>query len=304
MSEQKIVPDRIIKPIQLLAAWLAGLIIVNGSFLGAAVAIEQPDWLRMALVLACIANVPLFLYCLFLLQTKFRPQMQEDLYYAKYLEQNTGQLISTNPTDTAIQQLRSEVAESNQRYVDMISGLDEDLKALAILISSTVTNHKVDEVARSELIEIVREVTKSAQVLELAKERAADANAFVQLNDMLPDFEAIRRELWKENIAIAHIFGSTATEPEIPKFRVIGFGKAVSIETLRRVVRVTSKFGFNRIHYARPELNTENIYIGSYIYRAPEEPQPVPLTSYILNLLNAPQTQLYELINAIESARA
>lgn len=38
------------------------------------------------LVIASVVNVPLFLICIFLLQTKFRPQMQEDLYYSKYLE--------------------------------------------------------------------------------------------------------------------------------------------------------------------------------------------------------------------------
>lgn len=38
------------------------------------------------LVIASVVNVPVFIFALFLLQTKFRPQMQEDSYYAKYLE--------------------------------------------------------------------------------------------------------------------------------------------------------------------------------------------------------------------------
>ncbi|QXO15960.1 hypothetical protein [Vibrio ostreae] len=89
-QRQKIEPQRITKPIQLLAAWLVGLIIVNGSFLGAAIAIETPVWLRSTLVIAAVLNVPIFLICLFLLQTRFRPEMQEDLFYHEYLIAKDG----------------------------------------------------------------------------------------------------------------------------------------------------------------------------------------------------------------------
>ena len=86
----KIEPHKITKPFQLLAAWLLGLIIVNGAFLVAAAQIAKPDWISGALVVASIVNVPLFLISIFLLQTKFRPEMQEDTFYSKYLESKTG----------------------------------------------------------------------------------------------------------------------------------------------------------------------------------------------------------------------
>jgi len=86
MSNPQIDPNRITKPIQLLAAWLAGLVIVNGSLLTTAIALAGSDWLSHALVIAAIGNVPIFLISLFLLQTKFRPEMQEDEYYHRYLE--------------------------------------------------------------------------------------------------------------------------------------------------------------------------------------------------------------------------
>ncbi|MNZ60064.1 hypothetical protein D3C78_781240 [compost metagenome] len=89
-QQQDIEPHRITKPIQLLGAWLAGLIIVNGSFLGAAVAIDTPIWLRSMLVIAAVVNVPVFLICIFLLQTRFRPEMQEDSYYHEYLIAKDG----------------------------------------------------------------------------------------------------------------------------------------------------------------------------------------------------------------------
>ena len=82
----EIIPHKITKPIQLLAAWLAGLAIVNISFLTAAGFLHQPGWLPPLLVIASIINVPIFIVSLFLLQTKFRPEMQEDTFYSRYLE--------------------------------------------------------------------------------------------------------------------------------------------------------------------------------------------------------------------------
>lgn len=91
MEQQgKIEPHKITKPIQLLAAWLLGLIIIDGIFLAAATNIAKPEWVSGALVIACIINVPLFLISIFLLQTKFRPEMQEDVFYSKYLESKAG----------------------------------------------------------------------------------------------------------------------------------------------------------------------------------------------------------------------
>ena len=96
MSNQNIKPEKVTKPIQLLAAWLTGLIIVNAAFLVTASKIGIAHWSSSALVVASIINVPIFLIAIFLLQTKFRPEMQEDSYYSKYLENqistDTGQI--------------------------------------------------------------------------------------------------------------------------------------------------------------------------------------------------------------------
>jgi len=85
VPENQIKPHLVTKPIQLLATWLLGLTIVNSSFLTAADYITSPEWAPGALVIAAICYVPLFLISLFLLQTKFRPEMQEDSYYSDYL---------------------------------------------------------------------------------------------------------------------------------------------------------------------------------------------------------------------------
>jgi hypothetical protein len=94
MTDQKIQPDRITKPIQLLAAWLVGLLAIDTCFLVAAARLPQDSWQAIALTLAAIVNVPLFLAAVFLLQTKFRPELQEDLYYSTYINQKTNLQIS------------------------------------------------------------------------------------------------------------------------------------------------------------------------------------------------------------------
>lgn len=86
MRNQKIVPEKVTRPIQLLAAWLTGLIIIDGAFLTAASQLNSPSWAPGSLVIAAIVNVPLFLVSIFVLQTRYRPEMQEDAYYSKYLE--------------------------------------------------------------------------------------------------------------------------------------------------------------------------------------------------------------------------
>lgn len=89
-TQHQIEPHKITKPIQLLAAWLSGLVLIDGLFLYSASNIPKPDWVTASLVVAGIINVPLFLFSIFLLQTKFRPEMQEDSFYLKYLESKTG----------------------------------------------------------------------------------------------------------------------------------------------------------------------------------------------------------------------
>ena len=114
MAEHHIAPEKVTKPIQLLAAWLVGLIVVNGSFLLAAQHIANPSWAAGFLVVAAIANVPIFIVALFLLQTKFRPQMQEDSYYAQYLHSEreySARRIDGKATEAMVAKAIEETAE-------------------------------------------------------------------------------------------------------------------------------------------------------------------------------------------------
>ena len=126
MEQQgKIEPHRITKPIQLLAAWLLGLILVNGAFLLAAAQITKPDWVPGALVIASIINVLLFLVSIFLLQTKFRPEMQEDSFYSKYLEKKTGN-TEREVTADSVASIRQDIASLEKIVSEkVLNGIDE-----------------------------------------------------------------------------------------------------------------------------------------------------------------------------------
>lgn len=84
MSKPRIEPHRIKTPIQLLAVWFAALVILDGVFLGAAIMIHNPNWIAPALVVTAIALVPVFLISALVMQTKFRPLLQEDMYYSEW----------------------------------------------------------------------------------------------------------------------------------------------------------------------------------------------------------------------------
>lgn len=86
LSDRQIEPHRIRQPIQLLAAWLVALIAVVTVFLTAAANVKEPPWAPALLVISSILFVPFFLGFIFLLQTKFRREIQEDKYYAEQIK--------------------------------------------------------------------------------------------------------------------------------------------------------------------------------------------------------------------------
>lgn len=89
-----------------------------------------------ALTWAAIVNVPLFLGALFLLQTRFRPELQEDLYYSTYINQKTNQSVSVSKDEhrLAVVLGRIERVENlvkaassealNKDHANLLSGID------------------------------------------------------------------------------------------------------------------------------------------------------------------------------------
>lgn len=117
MTEQSIHPERITKPIQLLGAWLAGLFSIDSCFLIAAANMAAGSWEAKALIIAAIFNVPLFLVAVFVLQTKFRPELQEDSFYSSYLSRKTNEVVNISKTDTHWAELLKRTADLEHRIL-------------------------------------------------------------------------------------------------------------------------------------------------------------------------------------------
>lgn len=141
MSNHKIKPEKVTRPIQLLAAWLTSLIVVNGAFLTAAGYIESPSWAAGALVAAAIINVPFFLICVFLLQTKFRIKTMGDDYLSKHLEHTYSNESSPSETPNV-------AAHSKALAEDIIQELGPDLGARREPIERIIQDSQVEWVAR------------------------------------------------------------------------------------------------------------------------------------------------------------
>ncbi len=75
--------DRITSPFQLLAACLILLMVVEAAFLSGAAAISRPSWAAALLVISAVVNVPVVLFFLFIMQTKYRIELLADAEYTK-----------------------------------------------------------------------------------------------------------------------------------------------------------------------------------------------------------------------------
>jgi len=115
MEKQQINPEKITKPIQLLGAWLVGLLAIDASFLFAASSMGTASWQSTALTIAAIANVPLFIVALFLLQTKFRPELQEDSYYSTYLNSKTNELVKISKREAFFEDINGRLESIEKR---------------------------------------------------------------------------------------------------------------------------------------------------------------------------------------------
>ena len=111
MSTEKIEAHKITKPIQLMAVWFIALLLVESAFLTAAAKIPDPSWVCPTLVISAISFVPLFLLGIFLMQTVFRKELQEDQYYSEWLQRHELAFLGFNPEN--IETKRIEAHESD-----------------------------------------------------------------------------------------------------------------------------------------------------------------------------------------------
>ena len=148
-------PDKITKPIQLLAAWLAGLVLVDALFLWTAVYISTNTWTHYVLIIAAIVNVPLFLISIFVLQTKFRPELQEDSYYSTYIMNRSGEKIKSSTLVTDL--------NYSDDVIDLkVNGtIQFDFLKYSVALNDYIDNYeKIENVLSSNGIPVTRKFGK------------------------------------------------------------------------------------------------------------------------------------------------
>ena len=185
-------PEKLTKPIQVLGAWLAGLLSLDSCFLIAAVNLQETGWLAASLVLASIANVPLFLFAVFVLQTRFRPELQEDSYYATYLSKKTDSIINVDRDEAILLQMRRQIEElekvvsastSPEASSDVLDGVSISInkhlvnrsdirKRLSSLGAFPITSFGTSESPQGKYLAISKYLSKSTVrlIVEIAEE--------------------------------------------------------------------------------------------------------------------------------------
>jgi hypothetical protein len=190
MSTNNLRPEKVTKPIQLLAAWLLGLVLINSSFLVAATNIEFPNWGAGALIIATIANVPIFLISLFVLQTKFRPEMQEDTYYSEYLQRK----FSGNSK-----------IESKNTQVDTEKYVKEILSKIESIQEPQDKEKEIEEIIKKRDFENIKSRVSNSRTLSELYLYPKGWKELVESWGDTEDFKADLEELIKDNLVIGSI---------------------------------------------------------------------------------------------------
>jgi hypothetical protein len=86
ITDSQIRPEKVTKPIQLLAVWFVALLLLTNTFLTFSTQIDEPTWIRPLLVISGIILVIFIVVLVFLMQTKYRPEMLSGNEYLQYLD--------------------------------------------------------------------------------------------------------------------------------------------------------------------------------------------------------------------------
>jgi hypothetical protein len=256
-SNQRIPVEKVTKPIQLLAAWLTGLIVVDTAFLTAANALSEPAWAKGLLIIAAVINVPLFLISIFLLQTKFRPEMQEDSFYSKYLESKTG-MLRQPVSNNQLSKLKEELYSANSETLKLVSSIQQEIKGLSFEVKD----------GKAQALMLPNNETIERQIEE-AKEASSWNQCEIRLNRLMKTKDEFKKCLIENNIPIHGMFGNSDLDFNDPPEVVIGLG--FSIEHLRTFLNAISGQAVSIVAFAYPEDEEEDvenyhkeILIGAY----------------------------------------
>lgn len=248
MSESKIKADKITKPIQLLAVWLIGLIAIETSLLTASGIVTIPDWLPAFYGISAVCIIPLFLILIFLLQTKYRPQIQGDEYYAKYLDKNTMMFVDVP--------LKSEKPSELIRS-DLKKGLEDaqnDIQLLKEKIKKGYSKDDVDSILKAS----------NSKINELQR-IVIFSNVNLYINNTLPTYTKIVDSIKTIGFKTFEEFGGKKVPPNF----LVSFSDKVSSQLIKDILVELIPLGASKINLIDEEEEERSgiaIFIGSYLF--------------------------------------
>lgn len=262
MDGTKIQPDKITKPIQLLAVWFAGLVLLVGILLTGAKTITEPIWLVPVLVISAILIIPIFLYFVFILQTKYRPQMQEDTYYSKYLDTSTNKTVFL----TEDSKINSTVIELQNQVIQLTESNKVYLKNIEDLIKNTSSK---DAKKISEIEEYIKNSNENFVKVE---ESIKKAQFQIKLNRLLPRFLEYRRVIINNGFENLEEF--TGGGGELLDTSLISVGINVDHTFATELIKLLYPLGLEKINLINTgpelEMRKNEVVVGSHAYNNPE----------------------------------
>lgn len=132
----------------------------------AATSMSPNSWEPGALTIAAIANVPLFIGALFVLQTNFRPELQEDSYCSSYLNNRTNQVITISKKDALVEALEDRIKQIEARDLEPHSvSAHSFLSELSFGVNAHLVNQaEIEEALFEAGVDLIRVFVKQ-QVL-------------------------------------------------------------------------------------------------------------------------------------------
>ncbi|QOG03421.1 hypothetical protein [Flavobacterium sp. MDT1-60] len=268
MENHNIKPEKITKPIQLLAVWLIGLILIVSALLTAAGTIDQPSWLPAFFSISAVSIIPLFLALIFLLQTRFRPQMQEDEYYSKFLNTNTLEVIGNQENEFFIESMTGKIDE---KFIELSTITKDQI----VLLQGTISELGL-RIPNNTIIEQKKEFDTFDKFIKNAKKN-------ISVNLKLKNIDSVLSLLMESNIKISNFFGKNDDNDE-PDLFIITFGRDVELETLKSVVKILVPLGLTHL---ATTVSKNILYIGAYTYKT----KPIAILDF-------------EMLEVIESANS
>jgi tetratricopeptide (TPR) repeat protein len=216
MSQQRIYPERIGTPFQLLAAALVFVVLLDGTLLSAAAVLEGVPAASILLVIAAILYPPLLLGGVFVLQTKYREKLLGDDAFLQLADK--------------VKDLRSTV-DASGFDVTRIPGA-APAAGLSSAEESEIQN-RVRELERSIEASLREDEGQLKVVAEASRELGHAALAqgrWREAAEHLAEYLAVNPRDWREWFAQGTAYSNTREGPETDALAVLAYTRA--LETL------------------------------------------------------------------------